>query len=802
MDDIPINPNSLVWDDAMGGWFHKGMPQYQTKMNILKLAKANRIKPRERNQIIFRNTDVEIKSIGEFNKLIDDLIDDIIDFKNKKNELSIWNELTNKDIVDYKSYVFDFDIYNEWKQYQQALEEQPKEQQNENGNGLDKDYYNETGLILRILLNNDGPFMIDNGADWKNSLKKEFEEYYQQSDKLLGDYVKLDFNDVQKTYTFWMYMPRERFPFKPGIINEFKNFVVESKTNINIEKSDIVAVSRSNPRYPERVYFTVKGDIPEEMPQYFGSKRYFYSEPVLDTKILSLPQKCMSWIPQCQACLIFGHRQGMGCPHIRRTLMQAKKRIDNDIGLTRAEKEQQKKQVRVGCFGCHFCSDKWHIADNCRNEAYCINCNKNHPALKDFKCEKLQEMGLEIYLYLEMYQLARSQHKKAPRRPEQGERIQWSKPWKESNSILDALQLEEFNSLEDRILQQREAVLSKKKNIAKLAKLRMKILFTKDENEIENIYNVIDEINLIDDASSEKFDEIMEMNKMLGVSKKARNDEIDELIMDEDNENAFKSEIDESENNNADSDDSMKGNAGENDGFESLHAKHSNDMEVDNEQEQEYPTPEYIPNDQLQEQQQQQQVSQSQSQSQTQNSVVSGAAVVPFRQQQQQQQSQSQTQNSVVSGTVVIPFEQQQQDQHQSRQSRSRQSVPSKIESKARKSKSKDKKYGKSKKKGNKVSEKGSNKNSSNSKDIQRADFNKSERFIKGRGATQRNFVKASIQAHGIQGAKLPKGGNNDNSNIRNEKEMEKIIGKSYERIIDRALEDDPDVANIEKGKF
>ena len=601
LDDIPINTDSLVWDDAMGGWFHKGMPQYQTKMNILKLAKMNRIKPRERNQIIFRNTDVEIKNTGEFNKLIDDLIDDIVDFKNAKNEPSIWNELANKDIVEYRSYVVDFNIYSEWKAYQQALQQQTNEQKNgnENARRLDEDYYNETGLILRILLNNDGPFMNNHALSWKNELRKEFDEYYRQSDKLLGKYAVLDFNDVQKTYTFWMYMPKQDFPFRPGIINEFKNFVVNSKTNLDIEMDDIVAVSRSNQKFPERVYYTIKGDVPKKMPEYYGSKRYFYSTPVLDTKILSLPQQCMSWIPQCEACMMLGHRQGMSCPHIRRTLMQAKKKIDNDIGLTISERQQQKKQLRVCCFGCHFCSDKWHIADDCKNDAYCINCGKNHPALKDFECEKLQEMGLEIFQYLEMYKLARSQHKKPPRRPERNERIQWSKPWQETHPILEALDLKEFKPLAEKFFEKQEIIISKKRNIAKLSKLRMKVLFTKDENEVENIYKLIDEINFLDNANNEKIDELMKMDKIEGISKKVRNDEIDELIMDMDNENAFKranedisenenendndknpidSDENESENENEnenessnDNDDSMNGNAGENDGISTFY---------------------------------------------------------------------------------------------------------------------------------------------------------------------------------------------------------------------------------------
>ena len=727
LDDIPVNMDSLMWDDAMGGWFHKGMPQYQTKMEILKLARINRIKPRERNQIIVRNIDKQIKSMADFNHLLDELIDDMIDFANKNKINSVWNELSNKDIVDFKSYIIDSQVYNEWNEYKVEMEKQ-------NENGLENEnmdeYYNETGLILRILLNDDGPFFNKYRLHWKQQLRDEFEQYYLQSDKILGKNAVLDFNDVQKTYQFWMYMPKQRFPNRPGIINELKDFVVKSITNNCIEKNDIVAVSRSNPKFPERVYYTIKGEMPREMPEYFGSKRYFYTVPVTDRKILSEAQQCMSFIPQCDACLLFGHRQGMGCPHIRRTLTQARKRIESNRMLSREEMMQQKKDVKVHCVGCHYCSDKWHIAKDCRNEAYCINCKKQHPAIKDFSCEKLQEMGLLIYQFEDMYKLARSQHMKPPRKPEIGEKIQWSQPWKETHDLIEALKLEEFKKIAPIILQKREVVINYKRNIAKLGKLKMKILFMEHENEVDNIYTLMNEIDLLDAATEGEIDKIIKMDKIL---KGGKND-----ISESDSEEENGNQVNNSEDDSND-DDILMGN------------NNNNNKE---ENEKDLPTPTYASNDELQ--------------------------------QQQQSQSQTQaTQNSVVSGANVIPFGEQGSSRSESKP-------------KSKKSKSKNKKHKKKNKRASdKVSEKATNKNN-NKGGILRAEINKFGKFKNGNESKQRQFIGAAIESHGIAGAKIPQN-DNDNVNVRNEKQMEKIIHDNYEKVVNEVIDkEDIVLDNIE----
>ena len=107
-----IDYNSLRWDWSRGGWIHKNMEQYQTKVQILNLAAANKIKPRERNQIIIRNIESKVESISEFNKLIDDFIEEMNELAAKENETSIWDELSNFDLVDFKAHIVNFEAYN------------------------------------------------------------------------------------------------------------------------------------------------------------------------------------------------------------------------------------------------------------------------------------------------------------------------------------------------------------------------------------------------------------------------------------------------------------------------------------------------------------------------------------------------------------------------------------------------------------------------------------------------------------------------------------------------------------------
>ena len=211
-----------------------------------------------------------------------------------------------------------------------------------------------------------------------------------------------------------------------------------------------------------------------------------------------------------------------------------------------------------------------------------------------------------------MYKLARSQHMKPPRKPEIGEVINWSKPWKETHDLMEALKLQEFSNAAPRIIQKREVIINFKRNIARLRKLKMKVLFMEDENEVDNIYSLINEIDLLNDASGDEIDKIIQMDK-------SDKNEID-------NENG-------NENENEDENENENGNENENESGE-------NDIDIEmgnNEQSPELLTPSYISNDQIQSQM---------SQSQTQNSVVSGAAIIPFAKKSKSSQSQSNSSRS------------------------------------------------------------------------------------------------------------------------------------------------------------
>ena len=502
-----IDYNSLRWDWSKGGWFHKNMTQYQTKCQILNLAAANKIKPRERNQIIIRNIASKINSISDFNCLIEDFIDEMSNFARSDNKASIWEELTNHDLVDFKSHIVDFEAFNEWKQYLEEREKEEEEKKDQNGM---QDFYNETGLILRIFINNDGPFTRRYSNNWKEVLQEEFNQFYARSKQIFGKYATIDFNDVQETYVFWMHMPKKQFSNRKGIIQEMKNIVIKSKTNTFIGENDIISVKRSNPKFPERVYFTVKGSIPDKLPDYFGSKYYFWAKPVAEYKVFSPAQRCMSWVPQCDVCMYLGHRRGMSCPHLRKLVSYSKNLIENIAGISREEKNHRKKTVRICSFGCTYCSDKNHTADKCTNEAYCVNCNENHPALKDFdNCRKLKELGLTIYQYEDDYKAARMSYMKAPRKPEKGEYVELSPIWKETHSIEEAVKMPEFCSLKNKFLADYEIINNYKRNLAILSKLKMKVLFTKEDDELELINDKIDEINVLKDGKHNKIDEIL-----------------------------------------------------------------------------------------------------------------------------------------------------------------------------------------------------------------------------------------------------------------------------------------------------
>ena len=456
---------------------------------------------------------------------------------------------------------------DEWQQFIGAMREENKDDINneiENANQNEmQDFYNETGLILRIFINNDGPFIRKHSNNWKYDLNKEFEKYYKQSKQIFGKYASLDFNDVQETYQFWMHMPKKYFSNRKGLIQEMKNIVIDSRTNKTIGPNDIISVKRSNPKFPERVYFIVKGSIPDQLPEYFGTKRYFWAQPNAVYKVYSKAQRCMSWVPQCDCCMYLGHRRGMSCPHLRKTISMAKNKIDNINGMSREEKIKRKREVRVCSFGCTYCSDKNHTQERCTNEAYCINCNENHPAIKDFdNCKKLKELGFTIYQYEDDYKAARMCYMKAPRKPEIGEYVELSPIWNETHSIDQALKLPEFASLRDKLIGDQESINNYKRNLAILSKLKMKILFTKDCDELDLIYNKIDEINVLKNGDCNQIDEILKMQhvetreeaversrKLAEEAKKKKEKQLNENNG-KSEEKTDKMEIDENENEN------------------------------------------------------------------------------------------------------------------------------------------------------------------------------------------------------------------------------------------------------------
>ena len=419
LTEIPIDYNTLYYDKYSKGWYDKNDKQFKLKRLINKLALNCPVRDYEKNIIIIENAGLHL----DYYSILTNLaltIDSINDENNK------WKEITKDDLIAGYSILFDTNIHDYYHDY--IIEQQTN---NNNIKLIDIKHNLKTGIKIKIILDNNGPFLKNNNnIDWDKQLQESWPE-----NNYFGSNSSIKIKKSIETWKFSFRRNRNEFNIsnmynKTCQLIEATNFNNNSKINIE----NILKVTRDKKDY-DKINVIMKGKSPEVKLPYLGG-RFLQVKIEYETYNNNEIEKCLKDVPQCNACNLYGHIR-RHCGHVGSCIKKFKNKIkfDHNHNHNHQSKKDQLKNVQYIGVGCSWCGSKYHCDIECNSKKpHCVNCNSDsHYSGRYNNCLQLQRYGLLIYQFREQFDAIRYASNKIPPKPLIGTIFKKSPYWKERN---------------------------------------------------------------------------------------------------------------------------------------------------------------------------------------------------------------------------------------------------------------------------------------------------------------------------------------------------------------------------------